>query len=264
MDLSPSEDAMLGPGAESFRLEEHYFRYFTVKRARTLALRNEGYRLRYQVYCVEHPHLDPGIYPDGREFDAYDEHSDHSLLVHRTTGVTVGTVRLVLPKSVPSHEDLPIAKIAPDFCRWMKANLPVAETAEISRYAVAKSFRRRVGETFYCDVGDSGATGRTDLRVMPYITIGLMRAVLDMSLEHGVTHLCAIMEPALIQLLRRFGIVFTPVGEPVNFYGRRQPCVSTLVELAAGVQQHRPDVWETGAMVGRPAPALAEVGEQVS
>jgi N-acyl amino acid synthase of PEP-CTERM/exosortase system len=55
-------------------------------------------RLRYQVYCVEKQFEDAAAHSSKLEIDEFDSHAVHGLLVHRTTGIELGTVRLVLPR----------------------------------------------------------------------------------------------------------------------------------------------------------------------
>ena len=79
-------------------LVEAYQNAFDGVPVSTLAQLEAGYRLRYQVFCIENKIFDPAKNPGGLECDAYDEHSVHAVLLHRTTQTIVGTVRLVLPK----------------------------------------------------------------------------------------------------------------------------------------------------------------------
>src|SRR5437588_3429764 len=88
----------------------HYNEYFDIVRANSPALLDEAYRLRYQVYCLEHPFENAAEHSDGRERDEDDDRSVHSLLVHRQTGVFAGTVRAILPKEV-QRRPLPIHRI---------------------------------------------------------------------------------------------------------------------------------------------------------
>jgi N-acyl amino acid synthase of PEP-CTERM/exosortase system len=52
-----------------------------------------------------------------------------------------------------------------------------------------------------------------------------------------------VVEPALLRVLRNFGLVFTPVGPLVDHHGRRQPAAANLNELLATCRRLRPDVW---------------------
>src|SRR5207253_10172225 len=76
-----------------------YRQHFEVVRASTPTLLDEVYRLRYQVYCVEHAYETPDEQMGGRETDIYDDRSAHVLLVHKGTSAVAGTVRVILPKA---------------------------------------------------------------------------------------------------------------------------------------------------------------------
>jgi N-acyl amino acid synthase of PEP-CTERM/exosortase system len=51
------------------------------------------------------------------------------------------------------------------------------------------------------------------------------------------------MEPHLLRLLGRLGIHFEPLGELVEFHGRRQPCMTHLEPMLERVLAERPDIW---------------------
>ncbi len=244
---TPPDSRSLPSGREL--LVEIYHRYFETVPADTPERLDEAYRLRYQVYCVEHPFENPLEHPDERERDIYDAHSVHSLLIHRPTGSVAGTVRLILPNDdIP----LPIASICHHALLKERLALAPRNTAELSRFAVSKQFRRRATDTPIVDYGiveRAANPDPMDRRVMPHITLGLMKAVFDMSLERGITHLFAVMEPALLRLINRIGIVFDPIGPLVDYHGGRQPCHSGLSELLGRLRPIQPEIWTliTGA-----------------
>jgi N-acyl amino acid synthase of PEP-CTERM/exosortase system len=236
--------------ANSRKLREVYSEYFDVVRADSPDLIREAHRLRYQVYCVENAFEDPLEHPDGLERDEFDSHSAQSLLVHRSTGTVAGTVRLILPQPRRPGLGLPMFSL----CREPELHngrlLPRGSTAEISRFAISKAFRRRAE-----DLGASGAgpvlPRGEERRVIPHITLGLMKAVAWMSDEYGITHLCAVMEPALLRLISRFGLFFTPLGPLVSHHGQRQPCYATVDALAQGLLSHRPEALELITEAGK-------------
>jgi N-acyl amino acid synthase of PEP-CTERM/exosortase system len=226
-------------------LNELYQQYFTVVRAETSTLRERVHRLRYQVYCVENPFEDPAQNLSGLEIDADDERSDHILLVHRPSGDDAGTARVILPPLEGACRPLPIEHVLSGDGHRYFDQLPRHSTAEISRFAVSKAFRRRRGEERYADVADPfTARGDGDRRFMPFITFGLVRGILEICLEYGISHIAAVMEPPLIRILSRFGLMFEPVGGLVSYHGLRQPCVASLTEMIAQSRcQHSP-LWE--------------------
>src|SRR6266436_1796399 len=79
-------------------IESTWDRYFeVVPAAFTPGLLDEVYKLRYQVYCVEHSFEDAADHPTGRETDCHDPFSQHVALVCRSSGEVVGTGRLIFP-----------------------------------------------------------------------------------------------------------------------------------------------------------------------
>ena len=239
MELAQNEAV---PG-RSPDLVDLYNRYFEVIPADTKERIAEAYRLRHQVYCVENPFENPEEHQDGLEHDAYDSHSVHSLLIHKPTGAVAGTVRLVLPRR---GKALPIVHVCRDPLLNDEGSLPPASTAEISRFAVSKQFRRRATDKLgvdYALVERPASASGFDRRVIPHITLGLMKAIVRMSWDHGITHWCAVMEPALLRLIGRLGLEFTPLGPPVEYHGQRQPCYGDATAVLAGMRRGRRDAW---------------------
>lgn len=211
-----------------------------VKPATTPALLDAAYALRYRVYCVEHAF--EASQPGERETDKYDAHSVHAVLWHRQTDEVVGCVRLVLPTDKDGLSALPLRNLLGPVERARLDALPVATTAEISRYAVSKSFRRRTGEELYPDVA-SDLSPDDARRLAPHMTLGLFRGVATLATSHGITHLCAAMAPALLRLLERFGLSFERLGAPIDHHGLRQPCIAELDELGRGLLRTRSDYY---------------------
>ena len=210
--------------------------------ATTPELIDEVHRIRYQVYCVENEYEDPARNLGGLERDEYDAHSVHGLLVHTASKAPVGTVRLVMHKPGMRRGSLPIHKICrhpdlldPDF-------LPLETTAEFSRFAISKAFRRRAeGQT--C-AGNAEAGRQETEGLIPHISVGLITIALRLAFAHGITHVCAMMEPALLRLLSRFAIKFKPLGAQVEFHGWRQPCYTTIAGVLSEIELERHQMWE--------------------
>src|SRR3974390_2579583 len=201
-----------------FDIPINYDRHFDVIRAATPSLVREAYRLRYQVYCVENPFEDPEQHISACESDDDDDRSIHTLLLHRRTGEIAGTSRVILPDQ---SRPLPMATLLQGSDR-RRFDRSVAHTAELSRFAVTKQFRQRRGEE--C-LGDATLI-ETERRLMPFISLGLIRGMFGICLEHGITHLAAVMEPPLIRILHRLGLHFTPKGGIVMHHGPLQPSLA--------------------------------------
>jgi N-acyl amino acid synthase of PEP-CTERM/exosortase system len=206
--------------------------------------------LRYRVYCTERAYEDPDSFPDGLEKDQYDRAAIHSVLRHRASLEVAGVVRLVRPNMEIYDGLLPIelhCRINSYF-RKKISNMPREQIAEISRLAVSKQFRRRLGEnqTIHEVIEKSEARLHCEERrsLMPLITLGLLRAIVAMSVEYNITYWLAVMEPQLIRLLRGFGVVLVPIGPMANYHGSRMPCAGAVSEILTGARRFRPDIWE--------------------
>jgi len=226
-----------------------YWRQFTVRTVATTEQRRMMHRLRYHVYCIENTFEDPAQHPGGLEIDRFDSHSVHALLIHRPTGQTVGTVRIVQPLADRLESSFALQSIcaAPELSR-----LPLETTGEISRFCIEKAFRHLLHDR--CDDGvvrpDGGPVLVDVRRIVPSMTLGLIQWLVSASQARGITHWCAVMEPTLLRLLARLGIHFEPIGGLVDYHGWRQPCMIEVDRMLERARAERPDVW---AVIGQRA-----------
>jgi N-acyl amino acid synthase of PEP-CTERM/exosortase system len=207
-------------------------RHLNVILADSADLLDLAFRLRYQVYCVERGFENAADFSDGRERDRDDVRSLHALLVDRVSEVAIGTVRLILPRR---GDELPVFGVVGSGKR-RTIGLPFETTAEVSRFAVAKAFRRRFDST--CCLDADRSRGRAPARgvALQLLSFGLIRAVTMMSACAGISHIVGMMEPALLRLLGRLGIVFYPLGAMVEYHGLRQPGWAVMTELIASIK----------------------------
>lgn len=244
---------------------------FNVELATSPEAINEVFEVRYQVYCIDRPFEDPNCFADKREHDAYDPRSAHALIRHRMTRDSVATVRLVMAGNNPEQSDFPME--APCIHRMDRraqdafAGARREQIAEISRMAVSREFRRRLNE----DESDAGTSdfvcysdSENGKRAMPYISLGLFAGILQMSIRHGITHWMAVMEPAQLRLLKRFGVEFDHVGPVLEYHGRRRPAFTEAASLIDGIKKRRPDVWSLITDDGRYLPAKPETDYKAS
>lgn len=229
--------------------------FFELVHADTDELRMQVYLLRYQVYVLETGFESDadcrcGADANGQaihwEQDAFDERSDHYLLRHRRTGVYAATARLILPSTLDPAAPYPI-ELHCSLDERVTDNAVRVRLGEISRFAVSKVFKRRIGELGTL----SGVADNIEIyfedderRVLPHISLGLFAAVMRMVHEHHVTHCYAVMEPALLRLLGRFGIVFNRIGPDVEYHGLRVPCITTAEEALPSIKKIAPSVWD--------------------
>lgn len=235
---------------------------FDIQLATTPEEINEVFELRYQVYCIDRPFEDPNCFTDKREYDAYDQRAAHALIRYRSTGDIVAAVRIVMTGNSPDQAEFPMEGSCIHHMD-QRAQDAFAGThrmriAEISRMAVSRDFRRRLNE-------DKTASGVTDFvcygdsengkRALPYISLGLFAAILQMSVRHGITHWVAAMEPALLRMLKRFGVEFDHVGPVLEYHGRRRPAFTEAASMLECARKLRPDVWSLVTNDGVELPA---------
>lgn len=206
--------------------------------------KNAAYRLRYQVYVEETGFLPEDENPGGVECDRHDGRSGQSLLVHKLSGELAGVVRIIPPISDMPGCDLP-ARLASKSLDSLPENmLPRSTTGEISRFSIAKTYRRRREDWLYPAALEGLGLEGDPRRVIPHIALGLMTGVFDQVVRFNLTHLCAVIDPALLRLLRRLGIEFQKVGEPVDFHGPRQPVMARCQDLVEQLYENRPEIYQ--------------------
>jgi N-acyl amino acid synthase of PEP-CTERM/exosortase system len=247
--------------------EEHWLdsfnQHFEVIPANTAELIKQVKALRFQIYCLENSFEDKAAFKDGLEQDQYDQRAVHSLVRHlesiksRPEEAAVATVRLVLADSQYPQNGFPIedhCSISANDKLSISLKFERKQIAEISRFAVSKHFRRRLGEAETVHgIASQNASGfdKEDRRLVPHITLGLFQAIVQMSAENNIKLWYAVMETQLLRLLKRFGIRFTQIGEPVNYHGLRVPCIGPVDEVMAGIKRDCPGVWEFITRKGR-------------
>lgn len=205
-----------------------YREFFEIVGATNQSLREEVFRLRYDVYCRELGWEDPAAFPDGLERDAFDATATHCLLRHRATGLYAGTVRMV---PAPAGDQAPLLPLL-DHCGdtlfdgpYHPARQRPAGFGEISRLALRHEFRQRAGEALTPDGHGTHLFEwkQDERRRFPHIALGLYLAASAVGLAKGLDSVYAIMEPRLARHLRYGGIQFEQAGEPVEFRGTRAP-----------------------------------------
>src|ERR1700674_2148455 len=63
-------------------------------------------------------------------------------------------------------------------------------------------------------------------RLVPHMSLRLMRGVCLMAAQHDIETVCAAMSPPLLRLLERFGLLFQRLGPSIEYHGRCQQCVA--------------------------------------
>ncbi len=196
-----------------------------------------SYGLRYQVYCVERGFLNPADYNDELESDEFDGNSLHfgAVSVH---GPLIGTIRLVREGA----KAFPLAQ----HCNIDLSSLP-PRTAEISRLAVSKTYRRRVDDDIYGispDALSDRDPGGLQRRRRPEIVLGLYKIMYQESKRQGIDYWLAAMERSLVRLLWRYSFTFEPIGPEVDYYGPVTPYIAKISDIETNVKALRPSLYK--------------------
>ncbi|MBR9904550.1 MAG: PEP-CTERM/exosortase system-associated acyltransferase [Gammaproteobacteria bacterium] len=189
--------------------------------------KNRIYKLRHEVYCQEIGYHPAQLTDKKTESDIHDSHSIHCLIEHRRSRLAAGCLRLVLPapygegkmKRLPLQDfgehTLPHEVLHP-------AKLPYESICEISRFAIARTFRHKAinHETLTPSAFDYQFTAQ-ERKTFPLIVIALFLATYSLVGLMKKRHVFAMMEPRLPRLLSMSGFKFTKVGESIEMHGKR-------------------------------------------
>lgn len=221
--------------------------------ATTTAERNEAFRLRYQVYCLERGFEPPGMSGKQIETDTYDKNAIHFLTRYRATRSVLGVTRLVVDQA-DTASSLPIESHA----------IPGVETAlnelradghrlaEVSRLAVTRDLGSLCRAPAKASVSldpsfmMSPPPSANDIiaspaRIIPqHISMGLLALLFKKSRDAGITHWVALLDAALVRCYSRFGIQGRTIGPAIEHRGLRQPVLMKLSEVWGHIQERCP------------------------
>jgi len=233
-------------------LLQQFNMHFETMTADTPELLPLAQRIRYQVYCVENHLENPADHPDALECDEFDAHAVQSLLVHRRTQAALGTVRLVLPLPHAPQESFAIQRLSNHPALRGSRALPLRSTAEVSRFSISRKFGRCVTDMkTKRDPFETALACETRVRPSsPLMRLGLIQALVRMSVDNGITHWCAVMEPTLLRMLAAMAVHFEPIGSLVEYHGWRQPCFCNVADVLCCVKRERPAFWDVLTLGG--------------
>ncbi len=215
--------------------------YFENRLADTPELIELAHTLRYQVYVRERAFENPEHHASGLETDEFDSHSLSGLVMHRPSGEAIGTARLILP--VPGRADsLPIESLLRENGLDIADYVPLDTSMEISRFAISKSYRRRINDEQ--PPGAPALSKEERIRRGNLVCLSLMQFLLRQAVDNGATHYTAVMEEKLLRMLASMGLHFTPVGPMVSHHGLRQPCISYIPEMMERCRAEQPQYWD--------------------
>ncbi len=238
-----------------YELFDEYFKIIPPIEQQTLAsltrqcqtLVTDCQKIRYQVYCLEHNFEKKEEHPDELEGDEFDKLSLHALLQHKPSSDYAATVRLVTYQALGKDHLFPMElhSSIDENGQALINSLPRESIAEVSRFAVSKTFRQRLSDLNYHGINEFGEKREMDYkRIIPHITLGLFKVLFQMSKIAKIQYWYAVMEVTLIRLLKRFGFNFTRVGPAVEYHGKRIPCLINVSDALDNIKKVQPEIWD--------------------
>ncbi len=179
------------------------------------------------MYCQEIGYHPPVESENKTESDIHDSHSIHCLIEHRQSGLAAGCLRLVLPAPHTNgkHKRLPLQDFGEHTLpheTLHPAKLPYESICEISRFAIARTFRHKAINHETLDLNHSSyCFSDAEKKTFPLLVIALFLATYSLVGLMEKRHVFAMMEPRLPRLLSMSGFKFTKVGESIEMHGKR-------------------------------------------
>ncbi len=212
-------------------------------------LKEEIYRLRYEVYANEFGYEDKNDFPDGLEKDIYDEHSIHvAALINNKV---MGTVRLIMNSDI----GFPIDKIEGKSFYGKKPH--PSKIIEASRFTVSSSFRRRkedrvYGIRSYLKKSEGGVLSEDEKslfekerRLAPEIIRGLLKNLYQLTKQMEITHWYVVIEKRLYYMFKRMGYLLRQIGEPVDYHNAiRIPYLGIIKEMDEHFKNKKPEFFK--------------------
>jgi N-acyl amino acid synthase of PEP-CTERM/exosortase system len=226
---------------------DHFDKYFEMIPTTSDELKNEAYKLRYQVFCIENQIFNHEDYPDNLEFDDYDQQSVQYLIRHRESGNYAATTRLILPNANKPENLFPLELYCEINNFAVMQPIDRKHLAEVSRFCVSEVFKRRTNDSNSLTAISSRTPDyftHDERRTFPHIiTFALIACCIKASHENDIHFLYGTLEPSWLRFLSSTGINFTKIGPMVNFHGDRWPAVIKITDLLDGVAEKNLAIW---------------------
>lgn len=236
---------------------KEYHKTFSLFKAETEAWKEHVFRLRYDVYCDENLFINPDSHPDHLETDSYDDRAEHYILLHRPTAKVVGTARVVLPNDEQPSQSFAVQQVCDH--NLLKSDSRVLTMCEISRFCMAKNFRKREMDgsllpAYYDqDQVETKSNGRVKLirRRIPYAPLALLSGVFESALNARITDCVWMVEPKQLWSLKKIGVPYRVLGPQIDHYGGRQPIIFNIKNVLDNMHRHNTQCWEIVSDQGR-------------
>lgn len=244
----------------AIRQRAYYAAYrnaFDIVKADTDDLKERVFRLRHQVYCVENKIRERPVDGSEIERDAWDESSVHHLLVHRESGESAGTVRVVLPRADAPLRSFPLQQSCDHPLLEMEER--IESFCEISRLCMAARFRRRDRDgrilPAYHDQDWSAIPLFEKIvtvrRLIPYAPVGLLAAAFETAIDHRIMNCFLVVEPEDLRSLAQVGLCWRVLGPRLYEHGTWQPLVFNIKNALDAMRTRNEKCWEIVSDHGR-------------
>jgi len=232
----------------------------------------EIFKLRYKVFCEEWKFEKPENHSNRMITDPYDKSAVH-FAAKDDFGRIVGAIMLIInPEGGYPVERYCELNIDPQ-------EIPKETVGEISRLVIHRDFRRRAEDKYiYGPDEERRSIGSFDFpdqyqghqvffrraddrfkyrigmrrsgdimfdrRRRHEVVISLYKAVYQESKRVGLTHWYSMMTKGIVNLLSRFGFVFRPIGDPVDYHGIRTPYLAEIAEIDKQMSERNPELFK--------------------
>lgn len=216
-------------------LSQYFHNHFRVVVADTEALREEVYKIRFEVYCQELGFEPVENFPDGMERDDYDARSIHCLLQHKASNVYAGCIRFVMSDPDQPSALFPVEKVCKGQLDLDAIKSDRTQFVEVSRLAVKAEFRKRLQDT----PEENAALSLEDAQClhaiqdqckMPLVALGLYMTLTSVVEALGLRFV-TLMEARLSRHLKKCGLPSTKIGDFVEHSGKRAPYLMDPSEI---------------------------------
>jgi len=229
-----------------YSLERDFNSMFCMESGCSDKLSSDNMRLRYQVWCLENNYFSQDQFDSPKESDEYDNRSVYVVLSSKDRRINIATARVILSNKNNESDKFPVE----NFVMLRRNDRDLFRTVsrsrigEISRFCVSKVYRRRALESTtihgITPVGlDNNSIGK---RSYSYITLGLFKGLIEVSLAENLEYWYALMEPSLLRLLKNYGVCFSYIGPRVNYFGIRQPCMVSIENVLHGIRNNSEEI----------------------
>jgi len=230
---------------------------FTLVEADTQELREQCFKLRYEVFCLENGYEDPARNTDQMECDTYDLDAVHFLLMHNDSGRAAGTVRVILPQADRQFDSFPVQNLC-DHPILHTAGRPM-QICQISRLCMSDFFRRRDrdGRVLPAYYEQENLKGKKEgnmiyvRRRIPYAPLGLFQMAFEAALSRGIMDCVMFIEPDQLAGFKRMGIAYSVLGPRLDHHGGQQPVIFNIKHVLDTMLIDNPQCWDVVSDMGR-------------